>query len=53
MSDYEKLLEKYNKLKEEKRTEIELLKEIERLKKIIKKLRKDNIELSILVKTKI
>lgn len=53
MSDYEKLLEKYNKLKEEKRTEIELLKEIERLKKIIKKLRKDNIELSILVKTKL
>ena len=53
MSDYEKLLEKYIKLKEEKRTEIELLKEIERLKKIIKKLRKDNIELSILVKTKL
>ena len=53
MSDYEKLLEKYNKLKEQKKTEIELLKEIERLKKIIKKLRKDNIELSILVKTKL
>ena len=53
MSDYEKLLEKYNQLKKEKRTEIELIKEIERLKKINKKLRKDNIELSILVKAKI
>lgn len=48
-SDYEKLKNKYNELLEEKREVIDLIKEIQRLKTINKKLRKDNIELSYLL----
>lgn len=48
-SDYEKLQVKYNELLEEKREVVDLIKEIQRLKKIAQKLRKDNIELSCLL----
>ena len=48
-SDYEKLKNKYNELLEEKREVIDLIKEIQRLKTINKKIRKDNIELSYLL----
>ena len=48
-SDYEKLRDKYNELLEEKREVVDLIKEIQRLKTINKKLRKDNIELSYLL----
>lgn len=50
MSDYQVLLERYKNLKEEKADVIELKSQIAKLKLIIKKQKKQIIELSILVK---
>lgn len=49
MSDYQKLLQKYNELKNDKSEVIKLIKEIQTLKKVNRQLRKDNIELSYLI----
>lgn len=49
MSDYQKLLQEYNELKNDKTEAKELIKEIQRLKKINSELRKEIVELSYLI----